>query len=96
MIIVAASGANILPSIPCSEKSGIITITMISTEKATGPRHLADRLDGDVPPQPRVAPLAEVAAHVLDDDDRGVHDHADRERQPAEAHQVRGDARRGP
>ncbi len=43
MIIVDASGANIFPSIPCSEKSGIITITMISTENADGPRHLADR-----------------------------------------------------
>ena len=59
--------------------------------KTHGPRHFADRLDGDVPAQTRVAPLAEVAAHVFDDDDRGVHDHADRKRQSAEAHQIRGD-----
>ncbi len=36
MSIVAASGANIFPSIPCSVKSGTRMMAMMSTEKATG------------------------------------------------------------
>ena len=36
MSMVAASGANILPSIPCSVNSGTRMMAMMSTEKATG------------------------------------------------------------
>ncbi len=51
-----------------------------------------DERRGDDPPTVLPRRLErEVAADVLDDDDGGVDDHPDREREAAQAHEVRGD-----
>ena len=94
MSMVSASGANIFPSTPCSVKSGTRMMAMMSTENATGRATSAGLGDDDLGAPAPVARRGEVAADVLDDHDRGVDDHADGEREPAQAHQVRGEARR--
>ena len=59
------------------------------------PRHLDERLGHDRGACAlRRSRLREVAPDVLDHHDGGVHHHADGEGQPAQAHQVRGEARR--
>ena len=94
--MVAASGANILPSIPWSVKSGTRMMAMMSTEKATGRATSTSASATIAPLVLRRRPVREVAADVLDDDDGGVDDHADGEREAAEAHEVRGEPGRSP
>ncbi len=55
------------------------------------PRDLGERTGDDAPPVLLRRLEREVAADVLDDDDGGVDDHPDREREAAQAHEVRGD-----
>ncbi len=87
--MVGASGANILPSIPCSVNSGTRMMAMMSTEKATG-RATSTSASATMRRFSLVlGPVREVAADVLDDHDGGVDHHADGEGQPAQAHQVR-------
>ena len=85
---VKASGENIFPSIPCSVMMGRKVSAMISSPKMLGLRTSSDR-----PQHRRQLPDAvlrqrQVALHVLDLDDGRVDDHPDRDRQPAQRHEV--------
>ena len=92
---VTASGRNIFPSIPPSAKTGRNDRSMITTEKKIG-RPTAWQAGSTIArTSPRTGRVAEVLAEpvhrVLDHHDRRVHQHADRDRDPRQRHDVRLD-----
>ena len=96
-VLVKASGWKSLPSWPVSAKTGTNASRMIAIEKNTGRPtsrvDVEDRLH-DRSSVARIDPtLLDDAEGVLGDDDAGIHQHADRDGDPGQAHDVGGDAR---
>ncbi len=89
--IASATGMNSLPSRPCSVSSGRNTITMMTMPEVTGTTTSLQRVIDPV--QERhvlgVAVVREMRDDVLHHHHGGVDQHADRDREAAEAHQVR-------
>ena len=88
MTWVKARGRNILPSIPCRAMIGMKVRAMMSSPKMLGLRTSRTASEhGRELPAVR-ARLAEMALDVLDLDDGRVDDHADRDGQAAQGHEV--------
>ena len=94
-VFVNASGWNSLPSWPVSANTGTNASRMIAMEKNTG--RPTSRVDSSTAPARRggraidVA-LLDVAERVFGDDDAGVDEDADGDRDARQAHDVRRDA----
>ena len=95
-VLVNASGWNSLPSWPVSAKTGTNASRMIAIEKNTGRPDEPRRFEDGAPHRRAIAGvdvlLLEEAERVLGDDDAGVDEHADGDRDAREAHDVRREA----
>ncbi len=92
--IVNASGANILPSIPCREAIGMKTTMMTSTPKTIGRTTSTDacRIEGAAVGCFGFSP-PEKSNGVLHQNDGAVPEHADGDRETGQGHQIGGHAR---
>ena len=88
MTWVKARGRNILPSIPCRAMIGMKVRAMMSSPKMDGLRTSRTALSTVGSFLTEASALAEVALDVLHLDDGRVDDHADRDGQTAEGHEV--------
>ena len=88
-VLVNASGLNSRPAWPLSAKIGRNATVMMSSEKKIGgPTSCAAAISTAVPVGAGRRGL-EVLVRVLDQHDRGIDHGADRDRDTAEAHDVR-------
>ena len=95
MLMVYASGANILPSMPCSEAIGRKTTMITATPKTIGRRTSAAAWRDQL--ATIAAGVATQQPHrVLDQHDRAVAEHADGDREARQGHQVRRHPERRP
>ena len=99
-VFVQASGRNIRPSCASSKNTGRNETTMITSEKKmAGPtclRRIQENLSVSATSGSRSLasedlPLGKLPVSVFDHDDGRVHENANRQRQPAQRHDVRAD-----
>src|SRR3990167_132565 len=89
-VLVNASGLNSRPSVPSSVNTGMNDTVITSSEKKIdGPTSCIAAMITLVR-SPGVLPVVELLVDVIDDDDRRVDHRADRDRDAAERHDVRG------
>ena len=61
---------------------------MIMTGESHRSRHFPHSLDGDLPPQRRIAVLGKMPPDILHDHDGGIHHHAHGKGKAPQTHQV--------
>ena len=95
-----ASGLNSRPSVPSSVNTGMNDTVITSSEKKIdGPTSCIAAMIAStraVAGPPAALPVVELLVDVLDHDDRGIDHRADRDRDAAERHDVRGQVLESP